>query len=90
MVTSKQIEEWTVSKERKYRGEAKAFPARLKTRAGKAEIRVDRHGILGFGDRRYQLIGLTVRKDSLRLYANIYALAAHKACLARRSPARAA
>ena len=83
---SRQIDEWAASKDQKYRGEAEALAARLEARAGKAEISIDRHGILGFGRGAdgYPLIGLTVRKDGLRLYANIYALAEHKAALGKK------
>ena len=79
------MEEWLAAKDPKYRGEAAALLARLKDKVGEAEVRIDGHAILGFGrgSDGYALIALTVRKDGLRLYANVGELAKHKAALGK-------
>ena len=78
--------QWLACKAPKYRDEAKALLSRIKGAAGKAKIGIDRHSILGFGcgSDGYPLIALAVRKDGLRLYANTFVLAEHKAALGKR------
>ena len=76
-------QQWLASKDPKYRDEAAALLRRIKKTAGKAETSVDRHSIFGFGrgSDGYAKLALAVRKDGLRLYANIFVLAKHKAAL---------
>ena len=78
---------WLAEKDPKFRDEAQSLLERMTADAGNAKVSVDRHGILGFGESAdgYPLVALTVRKDGLRLYANTFELAKHKAALGRDS-----
>ena len=84
-MTAMTTTEWLASKDPKYRGEAKLLLTRIQDAAGSAEVSVDEHAILGFGHGRdgYPLVALTVRKDGLRLYANIHVLAKNKTALGK-------
>jgi hypothetical protein len=76
---------WLAEKDPKFRDEAQSLLERMTADAGNAKVSVDRHGILGFGEGAdgYPLVALTVRKDGLRLYANTFELAKHKAALGK-------
>jgi len=78
-------DEWLAGKDARYRGEAEILLAQMQKAAGKVEVTVDKHSILGLGrdSKNYPKIALTVRKDGLRLYANVSVLAKYKAALGK-------
>ena len=82
---SEVIDTWLATKEARYREQAHELLARMAAKVGKAEVSVDKHGILGFGrgSDGFPLLALAVRRDGLRLYANIFVLMQHKAALGK-------
>jgi hypothetical protein len=80
------VSEWVAGQDSRFRGEAATLAERIARRAAASEVRVDRHGILGFGCGAdgHPLVALAVRKDGLRLYANVAVVAAQAAALGRK------
>jgi hypothetical protein len=77
---------WLASRDVKFRGEAAIMLSRLQAAAGDSKTTVDKHAIIGLGQGSdgYPKIALAVRKDGLRLYANIHVLAKHQSALGKK------
>lgn len=81
-----EITRWLTKQDAKYRTEAEALIVRIRALAPAAPLRFHGAAILGFGTGAddFMLIGLAVRKDGIRFYANAAVLAQHKATLGKR------
>jgi len=80
------LEEWIESRDPKYREEACKLLDRIAAIAPDAPVIVRNDGMAGFGDSGdgYFLIGMAVRKDGLRLYANVRELKKHTEALGKK------
>lgn len=80
------IEEWLETRDPKYQMEARSFLAKVNSIAPDVQPEVKSDGIVGFGSGAdgYFLLAFTVRKDGLRMYANVRELAKHKEALGRK------
>jgi hypothetical protein len=76
---------WNTARGSKHRGEAETLFKRIRAIAPKAELSVDKHGIIGFGRGadNFPLVCMTIRADGLRFYASPPVLAKQKAKLGK-------
>jgi hypothetical protein len=78
------LDAWDGPRSSKYRTEAEVLFRRIRAIAPAAELSADRTGIgFGRGDDGYCLVGLAIRADGLRYYANPGVLAKHRTKLGK-------